>query len=338
MKRLSTAIDTEEWSSDILLLDGTPSVEYGRQKNVNRLFFLCFITSFVGIVFFFPTHSLFAWGDLGHQIVGVIAYSRLMPSVKTKVDALLGADTDDLTAPDFVSRTTWADKYRDSDRQTTRIRYEGTRQWHFADIDIATGDINAACEHHPKLLRGTLASAGPPNSCVIDKIDQFIIELRNPFLAKAEKILALKFLLHFIADVHQPLHTADNKDRGGNDIPVLIADDKPPMNLHFYWDNYIVEKVGSDPRSIGARLSKNLSTRAVEAWSKGTPITWAKESFRHAKSVAYHFAGLQEFVDARGFKGVRLDVAYENSARLAARQQLSKAGVRLATVLNNTMR
>ncbi|HEY1236622.1 MAG TPA: S1/P1 nuclease [Candidatus Binatia bacterium] len=305
---------------------------------MNRLFLRRWIISFVAIGSFFPTHSLFAWGDLGHQIVGVIAYSRLKPSTKTKVDALLAADNDDLTAPDFVSRTTWADKYRESDRQTTRIRYEATRNWHFADIDIATGDIDAACEHHPSLSRGTFASAGPANSCVIDKIDQFIVELRNPFVIKAEKILALKFLLHFIADVHQPLHSANNKDRGGNDIPVLIADDKPPTNLHFYWDNFIVEKLGSDPRSIGARLSRNISTGTAEAWSKGTPIIWGKESFRRAKSVAYHFAGLQEFVGDRGLKGVRLDAVYENSARLAARQQLAKSGIRLAVVLNNTIR
>ena len=325
-------------SRHALLLDGAPSVEYGRKRNVNRLFFHCCIITVIGIVFVFPTHSLFAWGDLGHQIVGVIAYSRLKPSVKTKVDALLAADKDDLTASDFVSRTTWADKYRDSDRQTTRIRYEATRNWHFADVDITTGDIDAACNHHPKLSRATLASTGPANNCVIDKIDQFIVELRNPFVVEAEKVLALKFLLHFIADVHQPLHAADNKDRGGNDIPLLIADDKPPTNLHFYWDNIIIEKLGTDPRSLGARLSRNISTGTAEAWSKGAPIAWAKESLRRAKTVAYNFVGLQEFVGDRGLKGVRLDAAYENSALLAARQQLAKSGIRLAAVLNNTMR
>ena len=258
--------------------------------------------------------------------------------VKRKVDALLAADKDDLTAADFVSRTTWADKYRESDRQTTKIRYEATRKWHFADIDIQTGDIDAACTHHPKLARGTLATAGPANNCVIDKIEQFIVELRNPFIAKAEKILALKFLLHLIGDLHQPLHAADNKDRGGNNIAVFLGDDIPLTNLHLYWDNQIVERLGSDPRSIGARLTKNISTRTAEAWSKGTLIGWTKESFRQAKSVAYNFAGLQEFVDDRGAKGVRLNDAYEKSALLAARQQLSKAGVRLAAVLNNTAR
>jgi len=304
---------------------------------VNRLFLCRCITILFGIIVLYPAHWLFAWGDQGHKIIGVIAYSRLTPLVKKRVDALLAADKDDLTAADFVSRTTWADKYRESDRQTTKIRYEATRKWHFADIDIKTGDIDAACDH-PKLPRGTLASAGPANDCVIDKIEQFIVELRNPFIARAEKVLALKFLLHLIGDLHQPLHAADNKDRGGNDVAVFLADDIPPTNLHFYWDNHIVERLGSDPWSIGAALSRKISMGTAHAWSKGTPISWAKESFGRAKTVVYNFAGLQEFVDDRGAKGVRLDTAYENSARLAARQQLLKAGVRLAAVLNNTVR
>ena len=305
---------------------------------MNRLFLSRCITILFGIIVLFPTHWLYAWGDAGHKVIGVIAYSRLTPIVKRKVDTLLAADKDDLTAEDFVSRTIWADKYRESDRQTTKIRYEATRKWHFADIDIKTGDIDGACEHHPKLPRGTPASAGPANNCVIDKIEQFIVELRNPFIAKPEKILALKFLMHFIGDLHQPLHAADNKDLGGNDVAVLLAEDIPSTNLHFYWDNYIVERLGSDPRLIGAALNRKISTGTIDAWSKGTPITWAKDSFRRAKTVVYNFAGLQEFADDRGAKGVRLDDAYENSALIAARQQLSKAGVRLAAVLNNTVR
>lgn len=307
-------------------------------QNVNRLLLRRCIAILFGIVVLCPSRCLFAWGDEGHKIVGVIAYSRLTPTVKRKLGALLAADRDELTAADFVSRTTWADKYRESDRQTTKMRYQATRKWHFADIDIQTGDIDAACEHHPKLPRGTLASAGPANNCVIDKIEQFIVELRNPFIARTEKILAFKFLLHLIGDLHQPLHAADNKDRGGNDVAVLLADDIPPTNLHLYWDNHIVERLGSDPWSIGAALSRKISTGTAEVWSRGTTISWAKESFRRAKTVVYNFAGLQESVDDRGAQGVRLDDAYENSALIAAREQLSKAGVRLAAVLNDTIR
>jgi hypothetical protein len=285
-----------------------------------------------------PIPSLFAWGDEGHEIIGVIAYARLTPAVKNKVDTLLPADKDSLTAPDFVSRTTWADKYRDSDRQTTRIRYDATRNWHFVDIEIVDGDIASACNHHPKLPPGTAASAGPAKHCLLDKIDQFIAELRDASTAKPEKILALKFLLHFIGDLHQPLHAADNKDRGGNEVPVLFGDPATPGNLHSYWDNHLVQRLGDDPRAIGASLNQQITKAKADEWSKGTPTDWAKESFRQAKKVAYNFAGTQQFVDDHGAKGVRLDFVYYNRALPVVRDQLSKAGVRLAAVLNNTLK
>src|SRR4029453_9879765 len=170
-----------------------------------------------------PTPSLLAWGDEGHVIVGVIAYARLTPAVKKKVDALLAADKDNLTAADFVSRTTWPDKYRDSDRTSTKIRYNATRNWHFVDIEIADGNIASACNHHPKLPAGTTAGTGAANACLLDKINQFLPGPRGVSLPKPEKILALKFVLHLIGDLQQPLHTADNKDRGGNEIPVFFG-------------------------------------------------------------------------------------------------------------------
>ena len=321
-----------------LPLDANPSLTYGRQKNVNRLFFRRFIPIFLGIIFLFPTRSLLAWGDNGHQIVGVIAYARLTTAVKKKVDALLAADNDDLTAADFVSRTTWADKYRDSDRLSTKIRYDATRRWHFVDIEIANGNIDSACNHHPKLPIGFAASAGPAKDCLIDKIDQFLNELRDVSTAKLEKILALKFLLHLVGDLHQPLHAADNKDRGGNEVPVLFSDDNTPTNLHFYWDNHLVARLGNDSRSVGELFNQRITKGSADQWSKGTPTDWAKESFGQAKRVAYDLTGLQHFIDDRGAKGVRLDAAYENRALPIVREQLSKAGIRLATVLNYALK
>jgi hypothetical protein len=296
------------------------------------------LLAFLSLIVIAPTPSLFAWGDEGHEIVGVIAYARLTPAVKKKVDALLAADKDNLTAPDFVSRTTWADKYRNSDRHTTKIRYEATRNWHFVNIEIANGDIDSACNHHPKLPLGTAASAGPAKHCLVDKIDQFIAELRDPSIAKPEKILALKFVLHLIGDLHQPLHTADNKDRGGNEVPVLFGNPTTPDNLHSYWDNHLVQRLGNDPRAVGASLNQQITKAKANDWSKGTPTDWAKESFHQGKNVVYNFAGQQEFIDDYSAKGVRLDATYDNRALPAVREQLSKAGVRLAAVLNNALK
>lgn len=285
-----------------------------------------------------PPPFLFAWGDAGHEIIGVIAYTRLTPAVKRKVDALLSADRDDLTATNFVSRTTWADKFRDSDRSTTKVRYTATRNWHFVDIEIANGNIESACGGHPKLSRSTAASAGPANACLIDKIDQFSAELRDASIAKQEKMIALKFLLHLVGDLHQPLHAADNQDRGGNDVPVLFGNPATPGNLHFYWDNPLVQHLGNDPKVVGVSLNSRITRAKADEWSKGTAIVWAKESFSQAKKVVYNFAGTQSFVDERGGTGQRLDAAYDNRALPVVREQLGKAGVRLAAVLNQALK
>src|ERR1051325_3390415 len=85
-----------------------------------------------------------AWGDEGHTVIGYLAYALLTPATRSKVDALLKADQDTLTAKDFPTRTTWADKWRDSDRPHGP-RYTGTREWHFVDTPIPNGGMDAPC-------------------------------------------------------------------------------------------------------------------------------------------------------------------------------------------------
>lgn len=305
---------------------------------MNRRIICRAFLSLVSIILIVPTRSVFAWGDEGHEIVGVIAYARLTPAVKKKVDALLGADKDKLTAPDFVSRAAWADKYRDSDRFGAKVRYEGTHNWHFVDIEIDDGNIDSACNNHPNLPPGTAASAGPAKDCLVDKIDQFIAELHDSSIAKPEKILALKFLLHFVGDLHQPLHAADHKDRGGNQVPVLFAHRTKPDDLHSYWDTNLVQRLGHDPRAVGASLNKQISKAKADEWAKGTSTDWAKGSFGQAKTVVYNFTGEQQFIDDHGGKGEHLDATYDNRALPVVREQLSKAGVRLAAVLNDALK
>src|SRR6266852_985161 len=154
----------------------------------------------VGLVVALPGQHAMAWVDEGHEIVVTIAYARLTPVVKNKIDSILAADKDKLTAPDFSSRATWADKWRDSDRNTTRVRYLATHNWNFVDIEIDSPDFDAACFNHPPLPAGTAASAGPANDCVVDKIDEFVAELRDSSTTQPAKILALKFTEHFVGD------------------------------------------------------------------------------------------------------------------------------------------
>jgi hypothetical protein len=272
---------------------------------------------------------LLAWGDRGHEITGVIAYARLTAPVKKQVNAFLSGDRDSLTPGDFVSRTTWADEYRDSDRLTTKRRYETTRNWHFVNIDLVTGRVDSVCNR--KMPTGVPASAGPAKACIIDKIDQFTAELRDTSVARSEKLLAFKFLLHLVGDLHHPLHAADNRDRGGNDVIVVFGNSSRRESLHSYWDNYLVQRLGSQSRTVGSSLDRQITAAQATAWAKGAPIDWAKESFHQAKTVAYDFTGQQKLT---GQNGVRLNSTYERRAVPVVREQLSKAGVRLATVLN----
>jgi hypothetical protein len=286
-----------------------------------------------------PLSDAQAWGNEGHQVIAEIALARLTPAARKKVNALLAADADTLTPRDFASRATWADRFRDSDRMTTKVHYNATREWHFVDIDLATGDLDAPCHDHPPLPAGTAASDGPKDACVVDKIEQFKAELARPGTSKAERLLALKFLLHFIGDVHQPLHAAEHEhDAGGNGVPVLYGQLTQPDNLHAYWDTRVVRKLGSVPKTVAASLAAKITPALATQWSKGTGTSWAKESFVVARDVAYHFGPPGDTVDEHGTPVHKLDAAYEQQALVAARKQLSRAGVRLAWVLNQSLK
>ena len=280
-----------------------------------------------------PGHAA-AWGDEGHEIVATIAYAHLTPSAKKKVNALLAADTDKLSGRDFATRATWADKWRDSNN----TRYNATHLWHFVDIEIDKPDVDAACFGHPPVPAGTAASQGPANNCSIDKIDQFRAELKSGSTPQGEKILALKYLMHLVGDLHQPLHSADRHDRGGNDLMVIPPNATKPVKLHGYWDTNLVQDLGKDPKAVGATLDKRITKAKIAEWSKGTATDWAKEAYDKAKSAAYNFAGEQQFVDDHGGKGERLDAAYDKRALPVVREQLEKGGIRLAAVLNDALK
>src|SRR6516164_4472520 len=272
-----------------------------------------------------------AWGDKGHRIIALIAERCLDPTVHTKLDAMLGGDTDSLTPHDIASESKGADKYRDSDRNGTGERYRRTQQWHFVDIELDRPNLEQACHNHPRLPPGTLASRGPADACIVDKIDQFEAELANPETAPEERLVALKFLLHLVGDVHQPLHAADDHDAGGNKKQVAAAR-RNPGNLHRYWDFEFVERLGVDPRQVAASLIGQITEQQRQAWSRGTPADWVLEAFALARDDAY---GLLPQSSDHGI--YTLSSAYVEQAVKDTALELSRAGVRLAFVLNQAL-
>jgi hypothetical protein len=221
-------------------------------------------------------------GRRWHQIVALVAQSFLEPDVRKQVNALLAGDTDNLTAHDIASAATWADKYRQANIGGSR---EKTAQWHFVDIEITAPDLNKACFSYPALPAGTVASDGPADDCVVHKINEFAAELTDPNTDAEERVAALKFLLHFVGDLHQPLHSADDSDRGGN-AKRVSADGFKAGNLHSYWDTPFVVSLGDDAKTVASDLVGHITKTQAAEWQKGSPADWATEAFYIAKSDA----------------------------------------------------
>lgn len=269
----------------------------------------------------------FAWGDLGHQVTALIAYQHLNAKARTALDVLLASDTDSLTPPDFASRTTWADRYRTTHRETA--------PWHFADIEIDSGDLSAACFGFPPLAAGQPASQGPSQDCVINKIDEFTVELSNPQTPAAERLLALKFLIHFIGDMHQPLHSSDHNDKGGNCVGLSPpSPDGQETNLHAYWDVGTVNVLGTDAATVAKKLDADISEAQVADWSKGSTRSWALEAFELAKRDVYQ---LNKLPTCAAPGSVALSDAYVKAAQADANLQLRRAGIRMALLLNQAL-
>lgn len=268
-----------------------------------------------------------AWGDEGHETIATIADTLLKPDVRRLVHAMLAADPDPLVAHDIAAAATWADHYRAADIDGARAR---TRQWHFVDIELIDPSLDQGCFGHPPLPPAIPASLGPARACLVDKINQFAAELARPATPPDERLVALKFLLHFVGDVHQPLHASDDTDRGGNDKRVSAPGFRAG-SLHHYWDSAFVEILGDNPRQIAATLLRRMSPAEIRRWSAGTPAGWARESFELADRDAYG----QLPSPGRRFS-YRLDDTCVEIAIGDVRRQLAKAGVRLAMMLNRT--
>lgn len=275
----------------------------------------------VGAVCLSAASSVFAWGDEGHEVVATIANHYLTSQTRDAVNAILATDTSGLTATDIASEATWADRYRTS--------HSFTSGWHYVDTEISTGDIDAACFGHPPLPASTLASQGPAQACVVDKINQFVTELQAPDTPDAERLKALQFVLHFVGDEHQPLHSSDDNDEGGNEKKVSASGIKA-SNLHSYWDTAFVQQLGSSAADIADTLIQQIAPSDLAGWQTQTPRDWSLEAFGVAQRDSY---GLLPAPNSKGT--YVLSSSYVNTATNDVALQLKRAGVRLAKVLND---
>jgi len=268
------------------------------------------IVAIVLLASFVPA-QLVAWGPKGHQIVGDIARSRLTPTTQKNLELLLGST-------DLASIANWADEVRPQ-----RPEAYG---WHFVDIpkDAAGYSAERDCFRPDPKHENTLTDH---HNCVVDRIEMFSQVLGDPRASREQRLEALKWVVHFIGDLHQPLHAIDEA-RGGNDLKIVEFGStqcgKYECNLHWAWDSDILEHTGYSEAEYVGRLNKLIERQHLEAQAGGTVTDWANESHNEARAIVNQ-------------KPAVVDDAYYRANIDLINRRLALAGLRLAAVLNKTL-
>lgn len=251
-----------------------------------------------------------AWGQRGHAVIGEIADYNLSDQERAKVRSILAADpTNDERSSarlTLASVANWADEIRGSDDGPS-----GANKWHFRN--------NPVCS----------AAAGPckDGRCVDQKLSEMIDVLRDRSSSPTNRSRALKWVVHLVGDIHQPLHVSDNGDLGGNTMQVALEGQKTrgKVTLHKAWDTLFVDQ-------LLARDS-NLIVRLPASFSAGTPSDWMNEGRVVAARQVY--ADLPGFYcGANAMKEITiLDRSYQDHSVSIVKERLQLAGLRLAAVL-----
>jgi hypothetical protein len=258
----------------------------------------------------------FAWSALGHRLVGELAQRQLEPAAQAEVTRLLAGEAE----PTLAGVAVWADDLRSSSPED----YQRTSRWHY----INTPEGTCAAD---------MARDCPGGECVVGAIEaqqRLLADASQPAGVRRD---ALKFLVHFVGDVHQPMHANNRPDLGGNRFAISLRTPIEPeeyarsryvdgvmsTNLHSIWDYYVLGSTGLALPAYARRL--DLDTWPSTGALASGPLAWAGESCR--------------LIAARGLYPVdaAMDHAYLDSMRPLAEQRVRQAAWRLAALLNSTL-
>jgi len=271
----------------------------------NSLFSLCFrrFLSCLGLagLMLSACTPAFAWGPEGHEIVALIALQELSPQARAQVAALLGSPAM------MVHDASWADEIRDQRPDTSG--------WHYVDIPLQAPGYDARRDCSRR-------------DCVVGQIENDQRLLANRGAGQRVRAEALRFLIHFTADAHQPLHAEDDHDKGGNQVRITMG--RKRASLHRVWDADVVEALGFDAGAAADGIVRSITSAQRKAWSGGTPAQWADEAHALARDRIYP--------PLNGRHEIRLPRDYAWQQAPLVRMQLAKAGVRLAWLLNTTLK
>jgi hypothetical protein len=234
-----------------------------------------------------------AWGPTGHRTTGAIADHYLGPKARAGLKDILGSES-------AAEASTWPDFMRSS---PDPFWQKTASPWHY--VTVPPGK--------------SYAEVGPPpQGDALTALTRFSATVRNPKAPLAERQLALRFIIHIVGDLSQPLHVGNGKDRGGNDVKVTFFG--KPTNLHALWDSDLVDQEGLAFSEWRDWLVAAATPDQLRAWSSADPKQWVADS------------ALER--DRLYPAGPELGYAYVFEHRERMRQQLTKGGLRVAAYLN----
>ncbi|MCA1928302.1 S1/P1 nuclease [Rheinheimera sp.] len=240
---------------------------------------------------------VFAFGELGHQMVCSMAYQLLSPASQQKVQQLMQLHEQ----KDFTKACSWPDQIR------SLPEYQHSKVWHY--VNIQRTDAKVTMQHCPA------------EGCVLSAIEQQRQKL-TPFAPSKQQLEALLFVGHFIADLHQPLHAGYADDLGGNKTAVYFEGE--PSNLHAVWDSRILEAASYQNATKQQALYQALLQKQKQ-WQQVSVLDWANESVLLVKLIY------------QGYKpGMLIDQTYQQQHLPELEQRLQQAAVRLALVLEQS--
>lgn len=232
------------------------------------------------------------WGPTGHRVVGAIAQIYLSPEAKEMINELLDGDS-------LALVSTYADEIKSDDR------FREYYPWHYVNFPFETTYAD-----HPKSEEGD----------IIRGIAKCLEVLQDGSTSKADKAFHLKLLVHFMGDLHQPLHVGLGEDRGGNDIQIEWF--REPTNLHSVWDEKIILQFGMSYSEL-AENRKALTPSEIRDIQQGSVTDWMYDSRTLCLDVYRHTK-----------EGDKLWYPYMYRYAHTVRHQLHKGGLRLAAILN----
>jgi hypothetical protein len=311
----------------------------------------------VSAVCLFASPSAFGWGCKGHQTIALIAKKYLTPEATKLANEMLAIDPGRPIPSFAVCSTAGVDSYAAGATWADAVRQKGLDDgWHYVDVPRG-GDqsmISTVCAKSP--------------SCVVNAIHAQMAVLEDSSADPKLRAAALRYILHFAGDIHQPLHCTTNGDRGANCVPITFFKNKPSPsktnpddyspNLHGIWDTQMVEKdmtamSAANVQAYADALDTAYKTQiAVWQLEPISPEDWAWDSHQHAEDIAYgdlpKLIPIDPHPDAdlitcsdnnrvgnRMFhKHLKLGQPYQDDASDVIRERLAMAGIRLALLLN----